>query len=471
MTFYRIHGTIGSMPAQAGGKDREVITVKIQLSDHFTYKKLIRFTIPTIAMMIVTSIYSVVDGFFVSNFAGKTSFAAVNLIMPVLMIMGTVGFMLGTGGTALVALTYGEGDKEKANQFFSLFVYVALVLGVILAIVGFLFARPIAQLLGADGKLLEDSVLYARIILLALPFYILQVMFQSFFVTAEKPQLGLFVTILSGITNMVLDAVLVISLPMQYKLAGAAIATAIAQMVGGLIPFLYFIRKNSSILRLGKTKYDGKALGKACMNGASEFMSNISMSLVGILYNMQLIKYAGENGIAAYGVMMYVSMIFAAAFVGYSVGTAPVVGYHYGAGNDEELKGLLRKSLTVISVLGVSMTVAAELLAVPLSKFFVGYDEELFQMTVFGFRVFAISFLFMGFGIYVSGFFTALNDGITSAIVSFLRTLVFQSSAILIFPLIWGINGIWISIVIAEFMAFWLGVLFLILKRNKYRYV
>lgn len=444
--------------------------MKIQLSDHFTYKKLIKFTIPTIAMMIVTSVYSVVDGFFVSNFAGKTSFAAVNLIMPVLMIMGTVGFMLGTGGTALVSLTYGEGNKEKANQYFSLFVYVAFAIGVLLAVIGFLFIRPVAIALGAEGKLLEDSVLYARIIFAALPFYILQVMFQSFFVAAERPQLGLFVTVFSGLTNMILDALLVILLPVQYKLAGAAIATAVAQTVGGVVPFLYFLRKNSSILRLGKTQFDGKALGKACLNGASEFMSNISMSLVGILYNLQLIKYAGENGIAAYGVMMYVSMIFAAAFVGYSVGTAPIVGYHYGAGNNEELKGILRKSLTVISILGVSMVVAAELLASPLSRFFVGYDEELLQMTIYGFRVFALSFMFMGFGIYISGFFTALNDGLTSALVSFLRTLVFQSMAIMIFPLIWELNGVWLSIVIAELMAFILGVCFLILKRKKYHY-
>ncbi len=444
--------------------------MRIQLSDHFTFGKLIKFTLPSIAMMIFTSIYSVVDGFFVSNFAGKTPFAAVNFIMPFLMILGTVGFMFGTGGTAIVAKTYGEGDKEKANSYFSLFVYIAFALGITLAALGFAFIRPVASLLGASGELLENCVVYARIILLALPLFVLQVMFQSFFVAAEKPHLGLTVTISSGVTNMILDAVLVILLPQEYKLSGAAIATAMSQMVGGVIPLFYFFRKNSSILRLGKTKYDGNAILKACTNGSSEFMSNISMSIVGILYNAQLMKYAGENGVAAYGVMMYVSMIFSAAFVGYSIGTAPIIGYHDGARNYPELKGLLRKSLIMIGIFGAGMVVSAELLAVPLSNIFVGYDAELMDMTVSGFRIFALSFAFMGFGIFASGFFTALNDGVTSAIISFLRTLVFQTAAVILLPVIWGINGVWISIVVAEFMAVVLGAIFLAAKKKKYHY-
>lgn len=444
--------------------------MRIQLSDHFTYGKLIKFTLPSIAMMIFTSIYSVVDGFFVSNFAGKIPFAAINLIMPVLMILGTVGFMFGTGGAALVALTYGEGDKERANRYFSLLVYVAFGVGVALAVFGCIFIRSIAVALGAEGNLLENCVLYARIILGALPFFTLQVMFQSFLVAAEKPQLGLVVTLSSGVVNMILDAVLVILLPQEYKLVGAAIATAMAQVVGGIVPLFYFFRKNSSILRLGRTKYDGRAIFKACTNGSSEFMSNISMSLVSMLYNFQLMKYTGENGIVAYGVMMYVSMIFAAAFIGYSIGSAPVIGYHEGAQNHDELRGLLRKSLTLISTFGIAMVISAELLAVPVSNIFVGYDAELFEMTVSGFRIFALCFAFMGFSIFVSGFFTALNDGVTSALIAFLRTLVFQSAAIMILPLIWGLDGIWISVVAAEFMSLVLGTVFLIVKRKKYHY-
>lgn len=444
--------------------------MRIQLSDHFSYGKLIKFTLPSIAMMIFTSIYGIVDGFFVSNFAGKTPFAAVNLIMPVLMILGTVGFMFGTGGTAIVAKTYGEGDREKANSYFSLFVYLAFGLGVLLAVAGILFTRPIASFLGATGELLENCVVYARIILLALPCYVLQVMFQSFFVAAEKPNLGLTVTISSGVTNMVLDAVLVILLPQQHKLAGAAAATAMSQVVGGVVPLFYFFRKNDSILRLGKTRYDGRAVMKACVNGSSEFMSNISMSLVGMLYNGQLMKYAGENGVAAYGVMMYVSMIFSAAFVGYSIGTAPIIGYHDGARNYTELHGLLRKSLTMIGIFGVGMVVSGELLATPLSKLFVGYDKELMDMTASGFRIFALSFAFMGFAIFASGFFTALNDGVTSAIISFLRTLVFQCAAVIILPMLWGIDGVWISIIVAEVMAVVLSAIFLVAKRKKYHY-
>lgn len=444
--------------------------MRIQLSDHFTYGKLIRFTMPSIAMMIFTSVYGVVDGFFVSNFAGKTPFSAVNLIMPFLMIVATVGFMFGTVGTALVAKIFGEGDKEKANKYFSIFVYVSFALGVIFAILGIVFIRPISALLGAEGELLENCVVYARIILAALPFYVLQLLFQSFFPAAEKPQLGLAVTVLAGVTNMVLDAVLVILLPQEYKLAGAAIATAMSQFVGGVIPLFYFFRKNNSILRLGKTSFDGKAILKACANGSSEFMSNVSMSIVGMLYNIQLLKYVGENGVAAYGVMMYVSMIFSAAFIGYSIGVAPVISYHNGAQNYKESKGLLRQSLIMIGVFGVGMVAAAELLALPLSNIFVGYDAELMNLTVSGFKIFALSFIFMGFAIFSSGFFTALNDGLTSALISFLRTLVFQIAAVLLLPLIWEIDGVWISIVVAEVMAAAISAFFLVVKRKKYHY-
>lgn len=444
--------------------------MKIQLSDHFNYGRLIRFTMPSIVMMVFASIYGVVDGFFVSNFAGKTPFAAINLIMPFLMILSTVGFMFGTGGSAIVAKTMGEGDREKANRFFSLFVYVAFALGVVFAVLGFVFIRPIAALLGAEDAMLEHATVYARIILCALPFNVLQYLFQSFFVTAEKPKLGLVVTASSGVTNMVLDAVLVILLPQEHKLAGAAVATAMSQAVGGIIPLFYFFGKNSSILRLGKTRFDGRAILKACTNGSSEFMSNISMNIVGMLYNKQLLDYAGENGIAAYGVMMYVSMIFAAAFIGYTIGTAPVIGYHDGAKNHEELRGLLRKSLIMIGAFGVCMVIAAQLLAVPLAHLFVGYDDELMTLTVTGFRIFAASFIFMGYAIFGSGFFTALNDGLTSALISFLRTVVFQVAAVLILPAVWGVNGIWFSIDVAELMAVVLSAFFIVIKRKKYGY-
>ena len=443
---------------------------QIQLSDHFTFGRLIRFTVPTMGMMIFTSIYSVVDGFFVSNFAGKTPFAAVNLIYPFLMIFSTVGFMFGTGGSAIVAKTFGEGDNKKANEYFSLFVYVTAVLGIILAVIGIVFIRPIAILLGASGEMLKNAIVYGRIILLALPFNVLQFLFQSFYVTAEKPKMGLTVTMASGFTNMIMDAVLVILLPQQYKLAGAALATALSQTVGGLFPLIYFSRENNSILRLGRAKFNGKAVLKASTNGSSEFMSNISMSLVGMLYNVQLLKYAGEDGVAAYGVMMYVSMIFSALFIGYSIGTAPIVGYHDGAMNYSELKGLLRKSLIIIGSFGLLMVASAELLARPLAKIFVSYDETLLELTVSGFKIFALSFFFMGYAIYSSGFFTALNDGLTSALISFLRTLVFQVAAVLTLPAILGIDGIWYSIIAAEFMAVIFSVIFLIAKRKKYHY-
>lgn len=442
--------------------------MNIQLSDHFTYKKILRFTLPSIAMMIFTSIYGVVDGFFVSNYVGKTPFAAVNFIMPFLMILGAVGFMLGTGGSALIAKTLGEGKRDKANSLFSLLVYVTAACGIIFAVAGALFIRPIAALLGAEGTMLEDCVTYGRIILIALPAYMLQYEFQSFFATAEKPQLGLAVTVAAGVTNMVLDALLVAVFPLG--LQGAAAATAISQCVGGLIPVFYFCRPNSSLLRLTKTKLDTSSLLKACTNGSSELMSNISMSIVSMLYNVQLIKYAGENGVAAYGVLMYINMIFLAAFIGYSVGTAPIISYHYGAGHRDELKGLLKKSLVVIGIASIAMLILAEALAKPLARIFVGYDQALMELTLRGFMIYSLSFLFAGIAIYGSSFFTALNDGLISALISFLRTLLFQVAAVLIFPAIWGIDGIWISIVVAEGLAAVVTALFLMGKRKKYGY-
>lgn len=442
--------------------------MKIQLSDSFDYKKLLRFTFPSIIMMVFTSIYGVVDGFFVSNFVGKTPFAAVNFIMPFLMILGTVGFMFGTGGSALIAITMGAGDKERAQRLFSLFIYVSAICGIVIGALGMVAIRPVGAWLGAEGEMLDNCVVYGRIILAVLPALILQYEFQSFFITAEKPKLGLAVTVAAGVANMALDALFVGVL--RWGLVGAAAATAISQSIGGIVPLVYFGRPNTSLLRLTRTRFDGSALLKACANGSSELMSNISMSVVGMLYNIQLMKYAGEDGVAAYGVLMYVNMIFLAAFIGYSVGVAPVIGYHYGAGNHGELKGLLKKSLVLIGIFSVGMVALAEGLARPLALIFVGYDQELLHMTLRGFLVYSFSFLFAGLAIYGSSFFTALGNGLVSALISFLRTLVFQVAAVLLFPLVWGLDGIWFSIVAAELVAALVTALFLIGMRRKYHY-
>ena len=440
----------------------------IQLSDHFDCKRLLRFTFPSIIMMVFTSIYGVVDGFFVSNYAGKTPFAAVNFIFPVLIILGCPGFMLGTGGSALIAKTMGEGDKKRANQIFSLLIYVGAAAGVVLGAVGIALLPSVAVLLGAEGRLLADCVTYGRIILLAGPFFMLQMEFQCLFATAEKPKLGLTVTVAAGVTNMVLDWLLVGVL--RWGLVGAAAATAVSQAVGGVIPLIYFARENSSLLRLTRCPFDGAVLLKTCANGSSELMSNISMSVVSMLYNGQLMAKAGEDGVAAYGVLMYVSMVFQAIFIGYAVGTAPVVGYHHGAGNRGELKGLLRRSVLLIGGFSAAMCLAGETLGRPLSVIFVGYDPELLDMTAHAFAIFSVAFLFSGFAIFGSSFFTALNDGLTSALISFLRTLVFQCAAVIIFPILWGLDGIWWSIVAAEVMAVAVTLAFLATKRKKYGY-
>ena len=444
--------------------------MRIQLSDHFTYRKLLRFSLPSVLMMVFTSIYGVVDGFFISNFAGDIPFKAVNLILPYVFIVATVGFMFGSGGTALVANTYGTGDKQRANRYFSLLVYVALIVAVVCAAVSFVFMEPISAMLGAEGEILDNCVLYGRVLMCSMPFAVMQYLFQSFFVAAEKPKIGLAVILAAGVTNMVLDAVLVTMLPQQHKLLGAAIATATSQVIGGGVPLLYFFSKNSSFLRLGKTRFDGKAILRACTNGSSEFMSNIAMNLVGMIYNIQLLQFAGDDGVAAYGVMMYVGMIFAGIFMGYSIGTAPVISFHDGAGNHVEKKGVLRKSLVIVGITSGVMLVVAELLAVPLSKIFVSYSDSLLEMTVGGMRIFSLCYLFMGFAIYASSFFTALNDGLTSAIISFLRTMVFQLGAVFLMPMLWGLDGIWFSVVVAEVMAVEFSAVFMAAKRKKYHY-
>ncbi len=440
----------------------------IQLSDHFNYKHLLRFTMPSIIMLIFTSVYGVVDGFFVSNFVGKTAFTAVNFVIPILLVLGCVGFMFGTGGGALIALTMGSGRKDKANGLFSLLIYASVICGIILTIAGFLFLRPLLSLLGAEGQLLKDCMEYSRLILLAIPAYILQYEFQCLFATAEKPKLGLYVTVAAGLTNAALDALFIAVF--HWGLWGAAAATSIGQCVGGIIPVIYFARPNGSLLRLTRTKFDGSALLKVCINGSSELMSNISSSVVSMLYNIQLLKYAGEDGVAAYGVLMYVNMIFLAIYIGFSVGAAPVIGYHSGAGNYDELKGLLKKSIIITGVFAILMFAASQVFARPLSVMFVGYDGDLLSMTLHAFFIFAFSFLFAGFAIFGSAFFTALGDGLTSALISFLRALVFQVAAVLLLPLIWGLNGIWFSIVAAEIAAVIVSTLFLAGKRKKYHY-
>lgn len=442
--------------------------MKIQLSDHFTYSRLIRFTIPSIIMMIFTSIYGVVDGIFVSNFAGKTAFAAINLIYPPMMVMGAFGFMLGTGGSALVAKTMGEGDRERANKIFSMLVYVAVALGLILTALGAVFIKPISVFLGAEGQMIDDCVTYGNILLPAITFFLLQSLFQSFFITAERPQLGLAVTVAAGVTNMVLDALFIAGF--GWGLRGAALATGLGIAVGAVIPLLYFSLSRESILKLGRPYFEGKALLKSCTNGISEMMSEISMSVVTMLYNFQLMRIAGENGVAAYGSIMYINFIFISIFFGFSMGVEPVVSFHYGAENHDELKNLFRKCIRLMLVSGLAMTVLAELLAHMLAGIFVGYDVELMDMTEKGLRIYALAFVLSGINIYGSGFFTALNNGLISAVISFLRTLVFETLAVMLLPVIWGLDGVWLAIIVAEIAAVIITSIFFVKMRHRYHY-
>lgn len=440
----------------------------IQLSDHFTYARLFRFVLPSIVMMVFTSIYGVVDGLFVSNFAGKTAFASINLIMPFLIILGAIGFMLGTGGTALVSRVLGEGDKERANKYFSMITLFGILLGVILTVVGVLAMRPMAILLGATEAMVDDCVLYGQIVVCFLTSFMLQNMFQSFLIAAERPKFGLLITLAAGVTNMVLDALFVGVF--RWGIAGAAIATGISQTVGGVVPLMYFLFSKSSPLRLRWTKFEAQPLLRSCANGSSELMSNISGSLIGMLYNAQLMRFLGEDGVATYGVLMYVQFIFVAIDIGYSIGCAPIISYHYGAQNHPELRNLLTKGLKVMGILGIVMTIAAISLSGTLANIFVGYDATLCELTRHAFHLFSFAFLLAGFNIFLSSFFTALNNGGVSAAISFLRTLVFQAASVILLPMALDVDGLWWAASAAEALAFVVSIGFLLAMKGKYHY-
>lgn len=441
----------------------------IQLSEHFSYIKLMRFTIPTIAMMIFTSIYGVVDGLFVSNIVGSEAFAGVNLIMPALMMLGSVGFMVGTGGSALVSKTIGEGNKKLANRYFSMLIYFLLIVGIVLSILGNVFIRQISELLGAKGEMVDICSTYGRTLLCSLPFFMLQNCFQSFLVVAEKPAMGLCVSVIAGLSNMVLDFLFIYVF--RLGVFGAALATAISEFVGAAIPLIFFIRKNNSPLKLIKTKLELKPILRTCSNGSSEMVTNISMSLVNMLYNLQLVKFAGYDGVVAYGIIMYVGFIFSGTYLGYCVGVAPIVGYHYGAANTAELKNLFKKSLFLLSSAAVVLTACAELLSSVLAGIFVGYNQDLHNMTTNAIQLFALSYIISGINIFASAFFTALNNGLVSAVISFMRTLVFQIAFIFILPELLGLNGIWLAVVGAEICSLIVSVSFFVANRKKYKYI
>lgn len=440
----------------------------IKLSDHFTYGRLLRFAFPSIVMMVFTSIYGIVDGLFVANFAGKESFAAINLAMPLITALGCFGYMFGTGGAALVAKVLGEGDAVRGNRLFSMIVLFATVCAVIIGIIGYVVLEPFLHGFGASGFLFDEAMLYSSILLLALPFFIVQNTFQSFFIAAEKPKVGLAVTVAAGVTNMVLDFVFIALF--DWGVAGAALATLLGQALAAVVPIFYFRISKTSLLKLMKPVIDFRAFGKACANGSSELVTEMAVSVVSALYNLQLMSFAGADGVAAYGIIMYASFVFSAIFFGYAMGVGPVISYHYGAQHHQELHGLLKRSLVMVGVGGVCMLVLSQALAVPFVGLFAGSDQALEDFTVHGFRIYACAFLLSGFNIFGSAFFTALNNGKISAFISFMRTLVFETSTVMILPMFLGVNGIWVAVIVGEAMASIIVVAFMVGMRKTYHY-
>lgn len=440
----------------------------VRLSDHFTIKKLLKAVVAPILMMVFTSIYSIIDGLFVSNFVGDSAFAGLNIIFPFTMIIGAIGFMFGAGGSALVSMKLGEGKREEANQTFAGIVYFTIILGGLISGICYFFVEDIAILLGATPEMLPHAVTYGKILILGEVAFMTQNLFQVFCMVAERPNLGFALSLIAGLVNMGLDVLLIVGFDMG--IAGAGIATIAAQIIASLVAFIYFARKNKSLLRLAKPTFNFKNIFKAMTNGASEFLGNVASSVVGILFNLQLLKYAGESGVIAYGVLMYLGFIFNAIYIGYSIGTAPIIGYHYGAENHKELKNLLKKSLLLNAGVGLIMTLFSVVLAQPLSSIFVGYDAELLRFTTEAMRIFSLSFIFSGINIFTSSFFTALNNGLISALISFCRTMVFQIACVFVLPLFWGVNGIWLSLIITELLALFVCVVCLLARKKQYQY-
>lgn len=438
----------------------------INLKEHFDSRKIIKFTLPTIIMTLFTSIYGIVDGIFVSNIINSNAFASINLIMPFTLILGSIGFMFGTGGSALVSKILGENESKKAKEYFSVLIYSLIIIGVIISIISFIFMKPIATFLGAKDELLEMSMLYGKILMFSLPFLFLQNCFQSFMIVAERPKIGLVISLISGISNMILDYIFIYLF--KFGIIGAGGATAISQFIGGIIPLVYFGRKNTTTLKLVKTKLLIKPIINTCYNGLSEMVSNISYSIVNILFNLQIMKYIGVNGIVAYGIINYVSFIFISVYLGFSTGAIPIISYHYGAKNKDEIKNLLKIGVRILFVVSIILTLIAEIFSKIFASIFVAYDTELLKLSTTAFRLFSVSYLISWFNLYVSSFFTALNDGRTSAVISFSRAFVGQIIMILVLPILFGINGLWLAATFSEIISLFISLIFLIKYKDKY---
>ena len=441
----------------------------VQLSDHFDYRTLIRFTIPSVLMMVISSVYSIVDGLFVSNFAGSDGFAAVNLMMPIAMMISCIGFMAGAGGSALISKTLGEQEAEKAREQFSLIIYLIIGFSLVIGVTVFLLVPQIARMMGAEGAIYDNCVIYGRILISALPAFMLQILFQNFLVVAEKPQMGMVIAISSGVTNIVLDALFIAVF--QWGVAGAAIATMLGQTIGGIVPLGYFLLKKNHLLWFTKFKFRWETLKRTCINGFSALIGNASNSLVGIVFNLRLMELMGSDGVVAYGVVMYVTYIVTGVFMGYSTGIAPVFSYNLGSGNAEEIKGLLKRSLVSIAVSALVLVAFVQIFARGLAAIFVSYDENLMILTTTAIRLFNISFLVAGFNIFAAAFFAALNNGVVSSILSLSRTLVFTLGCLFILPAVIGNNGIWLSVTFAEVLSVLVAGYYVVKNREKYQYL
>lgn len=447
----------------------KIVNMSYKISEHFNIKKIIIFTLPSIGMMLISSIYGVVDGFFVSNYIGSNAFAAVNIVWPFEMILGSFGLMIGAGGSALVSKTMGEQKYDLANRYFSMLIIFVIIFGMFISILGIIFNPYIIHLLDLDQETINNCNIYANVLFIFLIFFMLQNIFQSFNIVASKPEMGIITMILSGITNILLDYIFIVILNMG--IFGAALATGLSQFAGAIVPFIFFINKNSTLLRIKFVKIDFKIILKTSYNGISEMLSSISFSLVSILYNIILLSYIGINGVNAYGVILYISYIFISIYFGYSMGISPIISYNYGAKNKKELNNIFNISLVLICSVSILLTFIGYIFAKQLSSIFVNYDKELLNLTTHALHINVFSFLFCGYNIFASSLFTALNNGTVSLILSFLRSLIIQVVCILTIPILFGSEGIWFAGVVSDIISLIISIIFIFKYRNKYGYL
>lgn len=437
------------------------------IAQKFNVFTLLKFAFPTMVMMVFMSLYTIVDGIFVSRLVGSNALSAVNIVYPVISLLIACGIMLSTGGSAIVARQMGEKREQEARENFSMLAVVSVLTGIVILVLGLMFLEPICRILGGTPVLLEDCKIYLGVLLGFGPLTMLQMLFQTFFVTAGKPGLGLGLTLTGGVVNMVLDYVFMG--PMQMGVLGAALATGLGQAIMAVAGVVYFLKVKGNLYFV-KPVFRGNILLQSCGNGSSEMVSNLSTAVVTFLFNITMLKLAGEDGVAAITIVLYGQFLFTALYLGFSMGVAPVVSFNYGNQNHAQLKRIYKICIGFILGSSVFILGIALLFSEPIVGIFTGEENHTYELAVEGFFQFSFNYLFAGINIFASALFTSLSNGKISAIISFCRTFVFITVSIVLLPRVMGITGVWLSVPLAELVTLFISITYLKGQKEVYHY-